>query len=121
VAKKILIIDDEPDVAKMLLMRLKAKGYEVSVAADGKEGLTAIAAQGPDLLLLDYHLPDMLAPVFIQEMKTRGLRQMPIILITATTESIVKKAQECAAVDQILKPIEPQELYEKVEKYIGPA
>jgi hypothetical protein len=33
----------------------------------------------------------------------------------------VKKAQECAAVDQILKPIEPQELYEKVEKYIGPA
>ncbi|MCX5715160.1 MAG: response regulator [Candidatus Omnitrophica bacterium] len=118
-AKKILIIDDEPDVAKMLVLRLKAKGYEVSVSADAKEGLAALEAFRPDLLLLDYHLSDMLAPIFVQEMRAKGLGQIPVILITATTESVTKKAQECSAADYILKPIEPEELYEKVSKYLS--
>ncbi len=118
-AKRILIIDDEPDVAKMLVLRLHAKGYEVSVSTDAKKGLAALEALRPDLLLLDYHLPDMLAPIFVQDMQAKGLGQIPIILITATTESIAKKAQECSASGYILKPIEPEELYEKVGKYLG--
>lgn len=113
-----MIIDDEPDITKMLVIRLKAKGYEVSVAADGKNGLAAFETVNPDILLLDYHLPDMQADILVREMEAKGLGPVPIILITASTGAIEQKARECSAQGYILKPIEPEELYEKVDKYI---
>jgi len=118
-SKKILIIDDEPDVMKMVVYRLKAKGYEIFTAANGKEGVEIAVIQEPSLVILDYRLPDLKAEEVIRQIyaneETKGV---PVILVTASTENISEKAKECGAVDYIPKPIEPEELYLKVERYI---
>jgi CheY-like chemotaxis protein len=118
-AKKILIIDDEIDVMKMLVYRLKAKRFEVYTAVSGKEGINLAKAQTPDLIILDYRLPDMGGPEVSKKIKgDEDLRQIPIILITASIDGIESKAKECQAVDYLTKPIGAEELYEKVALYV---
>ena len=56
-AKKILIVDDEPNIVKMLESRLKANGYEVVTARDGQEAIEKVASDSPDLIILDLMLP----------------------------------------------------------------
>ena len=118
-SKKILIIDDEPDVMKMVVYRLKAKGYEIFTAPNGKDGVEAAKLQKPALILLDYRLPDLSAEEVARQIHiNEETKVVPIILVTASAEDISAKAKECGAVDYIPKPIEPEELYAKVEKYI---
>lgn len=118
-AKKILIIDDEPDVAKVLVYRLEAKGYEVRTEETGKNGLGAVRSFEPDLILLDYSLSDMTAiDVSGLLKKEEKMKDIPVILITATIEDIEEKAKQCQAADFMSKPIDPQELYAKLEKIL---
>ena len=118
-SKKILIIDDESDVMKMVVYRLKVKGYEIFTASNGKEGIETAVMQKPSLIILDYRLPDFKAKEVIRRIHANEeTKCAPVILITASTESIGEKAKECGAIDYIPKPIEPEELYAQVEKYI---
>jgi DNA-binding response OmpR family regulator len=117
--KKILIIDDEIDVVKMLVYRIKAKGHEVLTAAKGKDGINIAEANSPNLILLDYILPDMKAADVSKQIKeNETLKSVPIILITASIDDIATKAKECGATDYIGKPIERDILYNKIEKYL---
>lgn len=119
-AKKILIIDDEADVLKTVFYRLKAKGYEVFTALNGQEGIDVAKKQKPDLIILDFRLPDMSAlEVNTQVQKNAEPQKVPVILITASVERISDKAKDCGAGDYIAKPIEPDELYAKVAKSLG--
>lgn len=121
-AKKILIIDDEIDVMKMLVYRLRAKGFEIYTAVNGESGVNLAKEKIPDLIVLDYRLPDISAVEVSQKLKQEeALKQIPIILITASVDGIELKAKECQAVDFLAKPIDPQDLYEKVEKFISKA
>lgn len=115
-SKKILIIDDEADVMKMLVYRLKAKGYEVLTADCGKEGIERANTQKPDLILLDFKLLDMEATEVTGQIENKNI---PVILITASVEGIAQKAEACSAFEYISKPIGPEELYDKVEKGLG--
>ncbi len=113
--KKILIIDDETDVATMLMYRLRASGYEVIMASTGKEGILKAETEQPDLILLDYKLPDIRSAEIVEQLKfSSQLAAVPVILITASVEEIAEKAQECKASDYIAKPIGPEELMRKV-------
>lgn len=119
-AKKILVIDDEIDIMKTMVYRLKAKGYEVFSASNGKEGISVAQTQKPDLILLDLRLPDINGPEVARQIRAEeALRDTPIILITASVDIIGQKIEKCSAVDYILKPIDPEILYKKIEKYIG--
>jgi len=121
-AKKILIIDDEVDVMTMLVYRLKAKGYEVLTTTSGKSGVGLTKLEKPDLILLDYRLPDLSGCLVAEELKKdEEVKNIPIILITASVDNISEKAKECHAVDFIAKPITPEELCSKVHKQIGEA
>jgi len=118
-AEKILIIDDEVDVAKMVVYRLKDKGYETITATTAEEGVAAAKSHIPDLIILDYRLPDSVECEVARRIKqVPGLKDKPIILVTASVENMEEKARQCQAADCIKKPIEPEELYEKVEKHI---
>ncbi len=118
--KKILIIDDETDVATMLMYRLKASGYEVIMAATGKEGIRQAEAERPDLILLDYKLPDIRSEELVEQLKfSSQLAAIPVILITASVEEIEEKALECKASDYIAKPIGPEELIRKVQAQLS--
>ena len=119
--KKILIIDDEPDIIKVVKFRLIKTGYEVMTAADGREGLELVRVLKPDLVLLDYRMPFLNGDEVCKEIKKdESIKHIPVILMTASTQDTLKEnIQTMGADDYILKPFEPEELIKKIRKLIG--
>jgi len=120
-AKKVLVVDDEPDVLKIVCFRLKKAGYEVKTASDGKAALDLIEKDRPDLILLDLRMPVMDGYEVCRKIKSdEKLGDTPIIFITASSGATVKdKVREYKADDYIIKPFEPEELIAKVKKFIS--
>ena len=82
-AKKILVIDDDPTLVKVVQPFLESHGFLVDVAADGEEGIEKIRADRPDLIILDVQMPRMNGYTFIFELKKlNGTRTIPIIVLT---------------------------------------
>jgi len=120
--KKVVYIEDEPEMIDLVRLILSRKGYEVIGANGGREGLDAIRQKLPDLVLLDLMMPDMDGWDVYQQMKSvEATRDIPVIVITAKAQSIDKVlGLHIAKVDDyISKPFSPQELVESVEKVIG--
>lgn len=120
-AKKILVVDDEPDVLKIVTFRLKKEGYEVITARDGQEALDLVNRERPDLVLLDLRLPVVDGYEVCKRLKTdEDLRQIPVILLTASSATkIAEKTKDFQAEDYLIKPFEPEELLDKVKKFIN--
>lgn len=116
--KKILVVDDEPDVLKTISFRLKAEKYEVITASNGKEALQAANKKNPDLILMDIRMPEMDGFEATQILKKdKKTNLIPIIIVTASkddTESIVK-GFECGADDYITAPYNKFELLARVK------
>lgn len=116
--KKILIVDDEPDILRLTSLRLRKLGYDVLTAADGKEALDAIRNGNPDLVLLDLLIPFMNGAEVCEQIKNdKTLKHIPIILFTAHSDTMtIEKAKILGADDYITKPFDPDELIAKVDK-----
>src|SRR3990172_13001370 len=83
-AEEILIIDDDSDTTKLIAMLLKRRGYDVSVAARGREGLEKAKAEPPNLILLDVMMPDMDGYEVARHLRgDPDLRHIPIVMFTA--------------------------------------
>ncbi|MDP2923325.1 MAG: response regulator [Candidatus Omnitrophota bacterium] len=118
-SKKILIVEDEPDILKMLEFILEKNGFEVIVAIDGPQALDLFKQQKPDLVILDWLLPSMDAAEISSRMRDiSGSKYTPVILLTATAEDIIKKAKDCDAQAYYLKPFDYEELVKKVEELV---
>ncbi len=119
--KLILIVDDEPDILKIVIFRLQKSGYEVITAQDGKTGLQLADKKKPDLILLDLRLPVMDGSEVYQRLKSdENLKKIPVIFLTASAEEGIKdKMKELGSDGYIIKPFEPEELLDKVKKYIA--
>jgi DNA-binding response OmpR family regulator len=121
-AKNILCIEDEPEMIDLIRLILGRRGFKVSGAAGGREGLQAVREELPDLVLLDLMMPDMDGWEVYQQMKSDELtRHIPVIVVTARAQSIDKVLGiHIAKVDDyISKPFSPQELLSSVEKILG--
>lgn len=119
-AKRILIVDDEPDILKIAVFRLKKSGYEILTAIDGQGGLDSAKKDTPDLILLDLILPRMTGDEVCRRIKADDkLRHIPVILFTASIVEIQEKLKDSGAEDYLIKPFEPEELLEKIRKFIG--
>ncbi len=117
--KKILIIDDEADILRLVSLRLKKLGYDILTANNGKDGLDSIRTNKPDLILLDLILPVISGEKICRQIKKdEELKHIPIILFTASDVSVADTAQGLGAEDYIAKPFDPQKLAEKVEKIL---
>jgi CheY-like chemotaxis protein len=118
--KKILIVDDEPDLLKVTLLRLEKTGYEVFGGVDGQEALDMARQIIPDLIILDVYLPVIKGDDVAQILK-RGdeLKHIPIILISATTRTLNERARESGADAYLAKPFEPEELIGMVKNILG--
>ncbi|MCM8800537.1 MAG: response regulator [Candidatus Omnitrophica bacterium] len=116
--KKILIIDDEEDVAAMAKLRLQASGFSCFEAYTAQEGLKMAEEEAPDLILLDILLPDSHGVEVCRRLKSNPkTREIAIIIFSASNlKEMVEKAIEAGAVDYIIKPFEPSELLEKIDK-----
>ena len=119
--KKILVVDDEPDIVKIVSFRLKKEGYEVVIAVDGQEGLDKAGAENPDLTLLDLRLTKMSGEEVCGKIKSDDkLKHIPVVFLTAShVAGVMEKVQEFGAQDYLVKPFDPKGLLEKVRKYIG--
>lgn len=121
-AKKILVVDDEPDMLDLATVRLKKLGYEVIEAVDAEEALSILQKDIPDLILLDLLLPKIQGDELCKKLKADDkFKHIPVILFTASAIrlSFSEKIKEMGADDCIMKPFEPEELLSKVKKFIG--
>ncbi len=122
VAKRVVCVEDEPEMIDLVRLILGRKGYEVIGANGGIEGLETVRRERPDLVLLDLMMPDMDGWEVYQQIKADpGLREIPVIVVTAKAQSIDKVlGLHIAKVDDyITKPFGPQELLESVDKILG--
>ena len=116
--RKILIVDDEPDVLKVIIFRLKKMGYEVISAVDGEGVLDLIKKEKPDFIFLDLRLPKISGSEICLSIKNdQELRCIPVIIITASSDKIKEIAKECKADGYILKPFNPDELISKIKSF----
>jgi len=120
-AKRILIVDDEPDILRVTAFRLKKAGYETSSAVNGQEALDLVRASPPDLILLDLRLPLISGDDVCRQIKADDkLKHIPIILFTASVgQDISERVKAVGADEHIVKPFEPEDLLEKIKKFIG--
>jgi len=114
--KKILVVDDEPDITNMVELRLKAAGYEVVLGGNGEEALKLAKEHNPDLIILDVMMPP---PNGFQVCRTLkddpAYKSIPIILLTAkVSESDKFWGVESGADEYVSKPYNAEELLEKI-------
>jgi DNA-binding response OmpR family regulator len=114
---KILIIDDEKRIIKVLTSRLMANGYEVISATEGIEGLELAKSGSPDLILLDIMMPVMSGYDVLQKLKEdEATKSIPVIMVTGQgeIEHVTKSMSGYGAVDFVYKPFLPEELLMKI-------
>jgi two-component system, OmpR family, KDP operon response regulator KdpE len=106
---RVLIIDDEPPIRKLLRMGLTAQGYQVLEAPNGKAALELIA-QGPDLVILDLGLPDVQGFDLLRTIRARN-EQVPIVVLSSRGDEVAKvQALDLGADDYVTKPFGTEEL-----------
>ena len=115
--KKILVIDDDPTLLKMLQPFLESHGFAVTVAFDGEEGIEKLKIELPDLIVLDVRMPRMNGYAFIFEMKKLGGAKVPIIVLTAK-EGMAEIFKAEGVKEYITKPFKFESLLENINKYV---
>jgi two-component system alkaline phosphatase synthesis response regulator PhoP len=119
--KRVLIVDDEPNIVTSLEFLMEVNGYEVCIARNGEEALNQAHAVHPDLILLDVMLPIRSGFEVCQKVRESiGLRGIKILMLTAKGRDIeVEKGKAVGADDYITKPFSTQELVERVRRLLG--
>jgi len=105
-AKKILVVDDEPSIVSLLKARLEASQYEVITAKDGQEALEKTGQEKPDLIILDIMLPKIDGYMVASMLKSdENTRDIPIVMLTARNlAQDIKAGMESGAVSYVQKP-----------------
>jgi len=109
-AVKILVVDDEPPIRKLLRVGLTAQGYEVYEAPNGATALQSAKDEPPDLIVLDLGLPDKSGHELLREWRDGGLTLPIVILSSRTDEAGIVNALEAGADDYLTKPFGMNEL-----------
>ncbi len=120
-SKKILIVDDEPDVASLLNLMLRSKGYETIIASDGQEALEKARHEQPDLIVLDIMLPRLDGYKVARMLKfDEKFSHIPIIMVTAKIQEKDKKTGlEMGADAYVTKPFDTAMLLEKINEVLS--
>ncbi len=124
--KRILVVDDEPDIASIVQTNLEMEGFEVEVAYDGVEGLEKVKANPPDIIVLDVMMPEKDGYQMCKEIKNdERYADIPVIMLTAvgdhvtTTRYSHHDGTSMEAEDYIAKPASAEEITESVKRLIG--
>ena len=122
-ANKILVVDDEPNIVLSLEFLMKQAGFQVRTASDGEAALAAVAAEAPDLVLLDVMMPRKNGYEVCQAIRAnpdcKGVR---IIMLTAKGREVEReKGLALGADDYITKPFSTQEVVERVRELLAEA
>jgi two-component system phosphate regulon response regulator PhoB len=115
--ERVLIVDDDPDIQRLVSYNLTQAGFEVVTAATGRNALEAVQKQPPDLIILDLMLPDVDGIEVCRTLRQReSSRKIPIVMLTARSEEIDRVIGfELGADDYVMKPFSPRELVLRVK------
>jgi DNA-binding response OmpR family regulator len=114
----ILMVEDEVKLARFIELELNSEGYQVSVAHDGMTGLTLARESTPDLLILDWMLPDLSGVEICRRLRTTG-NLVPVILLTAKDEvSDRVTGLDAGADDYVVKPFSIEELLARIRAHL---
>ncbi len=118
---KILVVEDNDFMRRLLEMRLKANHYDVVAASDGLEGLEK-AKENPDVIILDINLPNLSGLEVAAQLKGNAkTKTIPIIFVTAKGEDkdVFRAITELGAECYILKPFQPEKLLDEIQKALN--
>ena len=120
-AKKILIVDDEPNIVISLEFLMKKEGFEVAVAGDGEEALAKVATFGPDLMLLDVMMPKKSGFEVCESLRADPARTgLLIVMLTAKgRDTEVAKGIALGADAYVTKPFSTKDLVAKVKEMLA--
>ena len=123
--KKVLLVDDDPDFVEAVKVIVESGGYDVRIACDGKEGLEAVAAERPDIIILDVMMPVMDGHKACAALKgNKDTADIPIILLTAVADRVTtskythRDMLESEAEDYMPKPVEPKALLDLIKSWL---
>jgi DNA-binding response OmpR family regulator len=113
-SNKILIVEDEPNIAEVVSLYLRRAGYQVSLVGDGMSAMASLEEEHPDLVILDLMLPGVDGLALARWLRERS--DVPIIMLTARRHEADRIAGfELGADDYVVKPFSPQELVSRVK------
>ncbi|MGN7611582.1 response regulator [Magnetococcales bacterium HHB-1] len=116
-AKKILFIDDDPHLLQMMQFVLELEGYQLVTATNGQEGIRQFEKGGVDIIITDLMMPVMDGLRFLEWLRNNQRSDVPVIVITATTEQTLQiESKKSGAKKIFTKPIDPPLLLETLEK-----
>jgi DNA-binding response OmpR family regulator len=116
VKKRVLIVDDERAILKVLGIKLGISGYDVVTASNGEETLDLVKSMCPNILLLDVIMPGMDGFEVLQRL--RAVSEMPVIVFSARPEN-ARKALSLGANDFLAKPLDVDEVVRKIGELLG--
>ncbi len=123
-SKKILVVDDEPDVVTYLSTVLRDAGYETLEASNGEEAMAQIRTNHPDLITLDITMPEMTGVKTYRTLKEdAGLKTVPVIIVTGVAHDfrqfISTRTQVPPPEGYLEKPVKPEDLLAEVKRLVG--
>lgn len=127
---KILVVDDDPDIRTVLTALLESRGYQIVTASNGQEGLDALKAEKPNLMILDLLMSEMDGFTVMQKLKDprwAKYAHIPIMVLTSVREDASRRRYELETGvsmdvdDYIEKPINPPVVLERVERLLKKA
>ena len=128
-AKRILVVDDEAALCAVLKTRLETFGYSVSTAGDGREALTKILSDPPDLILLDIQMPEEDGYTFLRKLRSyhdhdnlareKKIRQLPVIVITGRGEGMKGLFEQEQVSAYVTKPIDSAVIKKLLEEALS--
>ncbi|MBC7219223.1 MAG: response regulator [Hadesarchaea archaeon] len=118
-AKKILVLDDDPSISKAVKILLESEGFKVKTAQDWQECLAKLKKEKPDLILLDILMPTIVGISALRLIR-ESLPQTKVIMLSVLGSKICRQlSSELGAVDFITKPFDNQDLIQRVKRALG--
>lgn len=118
--KRILIVDDEPEIVEIVKERLEANGYETLIAHDGEECLREIQKSAPDLTILDIAMPKLDGLAVLRKIRgDRRTAKIPVVMLTAKRQTkFLFEVQQFDQTDYLMKPFEAEDLLNCIKRYL---
>lgn len=118
--KKILLVEDEPNVRNFVRVYLEFEGYQVVEASNGIEGLSQVQKEKPDLIVTDIMMPEMDGVQFYKTLRQReDTNKIPVIVLTVKDEfEDIKYAYLIGVDEYVTKPFDPQHLVSKIKEIL---
>lgn len=123
-ARTALVVEDDPDIGRLLQWVLQREGFAVTLLADGRKAVEHLATAGvASLVVLDVMLPQVSGHEILAALRAReAWRGVPVIMLTAKSqEKDIVKALDAGASDYMLKPFQPAELRARIRRLVPPA